>query len=776
MNTGRFKKAVLGTLGGSAALVLCLVLLDMAFPLPRTAPEPACVVTAKDHTPLRAFADKDGIWRYPVSINAVSKTYIQALLTYEDRWFYYHPGVNPFAIFRALFQNIRAKKTVSGGSTLTMQVARLLFPHPRSVPGKIRQMLRALQLEWHLSKDQILTLYLNMAPFGSNIEGVQAAAYTWLGKPADMLSHAEAALLAVLPQAPSRYRPDRHPDRAKKARDKVLDRMAAFRAWPEEDIRSARIEPVVSFRNQPPVTAPLLARRLHRRMPDHQLIRSCIDFDLQLHLETLIRDYCSRLPDQQSAAALVVDIPSAEVLAYAGSADFGDSERQGHVDMVRAIRSPGSTLKPFLYGFCLDQGLIHSHSLLVDTPRFKQAYDPGNFSKGFLGPVSAAKALRMSLNVPAVQLLEAYGPQTFSDRLKNAGARVSLHGAPNLSMILGGMGSDLESIVTLFTAIAADGITTGLKFTVQDLPQRRFLMSPGAAWILREILSQPLPGFEHISRLSPRVPVAWKTGTSYGFRDAWAVGIMGNYVAGVWIGRPDGSPCPGQYGARTAVPLLERILFALPLSSFKTPPPKSVSKTGICWPLGHASDRFPEHCHMTRQAWVLDHVIPPTLPTGLSMDSSLLKSVWVDQAGRRARPSCGGKEKKTIALWPKSLDPWLPNYWRRHRLIPEASPQCPDMAAIEGNRLEITGIQDRGVLTRTPGQQSPPALPLTSIGGNGKQHWFLNQQPVGIIMTGTSGTCPMPLPGAYQLAVLDESGNSDFIEFEVIEQAGSGLE
>ncbi len=763
------KTVLVLVLAGITALA-ALLLLDRMMPLPSITPDAACVVTARDRTPLRAFAAQNGIWRYPVNTSEVSELYLQALITYEDRWFYTHPGVNPVSLARAWYQNLKAGRTVSGGSTLTMQAARLIDPCPRTIGGKIWQIFRALQLEWHYSKDQILSFYLNHAPFGSNIEGVQAAAFTWLGKSSAEVSHAEAALLAVLPQAPSRFRPDRHPKRAKAARDKVLDRLLAFGVWPEDTVREAKMEPVVSFRAGTPVIAPLLARLLHSENPGKELISTCIDYDLQLHCRDIVAGYTQNLPKEQSAAVLAVNHKTLEVPVYIGSADFFDDRRYGHVDMIRAARSPGSTLKPFVYGLAMDRGLIHSHSLLSDTPRYKKDYDPGNFSSGFTGPVSAAAALQMSLNVPAVQVLEAYGPRPFFDRLRHGMARLELNGQPNLSIILGGMGTDLESLVTLYTALARQGLSAKPRFTPGEMIQERYVMSPGAAWIIHEILTRPLPGYEGISRLSTRVPVAWKTGTSYGFRDAWAIGIMGDYVAGIWVGRPDGSPSPGQYGTITAIPLLQRILAALPRSgSTRPPPPDSVTREAICWPLGYEESRFPGSCLVRHDAWILDRQVPVTMTGGLSGDTSLFKTIWVDEAGRRATPVCGGIKRQKIALFPAALDPWLPPQWRRSGLIPKASEKCPNLAPVAGHELSITGISDGSVLTRPPGPAGPLKIPLAATGGEGKRHWFLNRVPIAGLAHGQSGTFAVQNPGRYQLAVLDASGSTDCIYFDIID-------
>ena len=779
---------VAGGLAGIFLLIpLTLLMLDRAFPLSLSNRPTATVVTAADDTPLRAFADDAGVWRYPARVNQVSDLYLQALLTYEDRFFYYHPGVNPLAMIRALFQNLIQGRVISGGSTLTMQTARILGPNTRTLAGKAKQILRAFQLEYHFSKDEILNLYLTHAPFGSNIEGVRTACHTWLGKDIMELTHAEAALLAVLPQAPSRLRPDRHPKLAKMARDKVLDRLARFRVWPAQTIAAAKQEPVVAFRFQSPMTAPLASRRLRSESPEAPLIHTCLDYDFQHHVADLLGAYVTTLPDQQSGAVLVVNHKTLGVIAYAGSADFLSQKRKGHVDMVQALRSPGSALKPFLYGMAIDEGMIHSHSLLLDTPRFGKAYNPGNFSDGFAGPVSVTTALRDSLNIPAVQVLEAYGPQKFHDRLTHAGARLKLRGAPNLSIILGGMGTDLESLVTLYTALARNGQAGKPRLRKSDPVRERYLMSPGAAYITRQMLSRPLPGQEGIARLSGDSPVAWKTGTSYGFRDAWALGLMGNYVVGVWVGRPDGSPSPGQYGAVTAVPLMTQIMESLPLSREEVNReseklPDTVDQQTICWPSGIPDTQLPDSCMVRHKAWILNHQIPPTLTENLTPKvtspglTSLLQTIWVDARGKRAGPLCGGVKKITLALWPWAAEPWLPEKWRRNRLIPKTSAQCPDLAPITDNRLRITSISNDSLLTAPPGQANSPLIPLETLGSQGRLYWFLNRRPLnenkdihnGDKKRVTQHFMPMPAPGTYQLAVMDRSGNSDMVTFRVI--------
>ncbi len=759
---------IAGCLITGAMMIYLLLRLS---PLPLCFGPGACVVTDRSGAVLRAFPDDQGIWRYPVSKKEVSPLYIQALLAYEDRFFYHHPGINPLSLGRAAFQYLRHGKIVSGASTLSMQTARLLCPdlagNQGSILGKkLLQMFRALQLEARFSKKEILHLYLTYAPFGSNIQGVQAAAMTWLGKSCSHLTHAEAALLAVLPQAPSFFRPDRHPDRAKKARNKVLDRMASFGLWTPAQVEEAKQEPVLPLRFSSPFSAPLAARYLHGKFPSRPVIQTTIDGNLQAHIQELVRDYAHSLSRHQSCAVLVVDHSTMDILVYVGSADFFNEFRHGHVNMISSLRSPGSALKPFLYGIALDKGLIHSHSLLLDTPRFGQEYMPENFTGGFAGPVTVEKALQDSLNLPAVQVLSALGAQVFHDFLKNAGARLSFPGHANLSLVLGGAGTDLFSLVRLYTALGRKGIC-GRPRLVNDEPlEERFLMSPGAAYIVYQMLARPMPGQQGLENLTGTVFPAWKTGTSFGFRDAWAIGVQGRYTAGVWIGRPDAAPCPGQYGAVTALPLLARVLESLPHEKdISLEKPDTVSRQSICWPLGMDAQRSLATCHVRHNAWILEGQIPATLPQDTEHPRPLRISFWVDDQGRLSSPGCGGTQKRNLALWPEQAEPWIPIKWRAASRIPETSPNCPNLSFPVKNPIQIIGINDESILTLPPGQKLRPMIPLNVMGGHGQLHWFLNRTP---LPTSQIKGFPIPAPGQYELSVTDESGSVARIRFRVV--------
>ncbi|HEX8594638.1 MAG TPA: peptidoglycan glycosyltransferase PbpC [Pseudomonas sp.] len=767
-------------IGAIILLLLALLwLADRIWPLPLPKDDLARVVLAEDGTPLWRFADANGVWRYPVSIRQVSPYYIEALLTYEDRWFYSHPGINPLALGRAAWQNLLGARVVSGGSTLSMQVARLLDPHSRTLPGKVRQLWRTLQLEWHLSKDEILGIYLNRAPFGGTLQGVAAASWAYLGKSPQQLTRAEAAMLAVLPQAPSRLRPDRHPQRAQAARDKVLQRLAQFQVWPQPAVNEALEEPLLLAPRQEPSLAPLLARRLNRPHSP-PLIRTTLDAALQRRLEDLLLGWRARLPERTSAAILVVEAENMAVRAYVGSVDINDAKRFGHVDMVSALRSPGSTLKPFLYGKAMDAGLIHSESLLQDVPRRYGDYRPGNFSAGFSGPVAASSALSMSLNLPAVQLLEAYGPKRFAAELRNGGVPLTLPplAEPSLALILGGVGSRLEDLVGGYSAFARGGKSADIRLQPDDRLHERTMMSPGAAWIVRKILGgQSRPDLDLHAELVQRPPLAWKTGTSYGFRDAWAIGVGPRFLVGVWIGRPDGTPVPGQFGLASAAPLMLQVHDVLAnrdsqrgIAAPIQPVPLNVGVAAICWPLGQPMNKSDPNCRRQRFAWTLDGTTPPTLQaTDQPLGLGLQEKIFVNAKGLRVGSGCPDAVAQDIALWPAPLEPWLPRVERREARLPPVDSDCPPQGLILTAPLTIVGVRDSDHLRLPAGSRQALRLKLSALGGSGRRWWFIDGVPAADTSNQDGFAPTLTRLGRYELSVLDESGQTARVIFDVVD-------
>ncbi|MFH1343491.1 MAG: penicillin-binding protein 1C [Pseudomonadota bacterium] len=507
---------------------------------------------------LRAYAMADGRWRLPVNARTgVDPSYLKLLLAYEDRRFYSHHGVDPQALGRAAWQLVTSGRIVSGGSTITMQLARLMEPRrERSLSAKLRQMVRAIQLERQLSKDQILDLYLALAPFGGNLEGIRAASIAYFGKEPKRLSLAEAAILVALPQSPERRRLDRHPEVARIARNRVLDRMVEDGRVPAEDAVQAKAVPVPRLRKPMPILAPHSADQAQATVKDTPVIRLTLDSGLQKVLEALARDRAVALGPNISVAMIAVDNKSGDVLAHVGSPDYFDDGRAGQVDMTRAVRSPGSTLKPFIYGLAFEDGFVHPESLIDDRPIRFGSYAPENFDMSFQGTVPVRKALQLSLNVPAIALLDRVGSSRLSSRLKQAGTNLVLpkNEAPGLAMGLGGVGVTLQDLVQLYSGLARLGNARPLREIVgatDDARDNLRLMDQVAAWQVGNVLiGTPPPENAAHNR------IAFKTGTSYGYRDAWSVGFDGRLTIGVWVGRPDGAPVPGLVGRTAAAPIL----------------------------------------------------------------------------------------------------------------------------------------------------------------------------------------------------------------------------
>ena len=507
---------------------------------------------------LRAFTTPDGRWRLPVAAKDVDPRFLAMLIAYEDHRFYAHSGVDPLGLGRAALQWASHGHIVSGGSTLTMQVARLSEPRPgKSLAGKLSQILRAIKIERRISKAGVLDLYLRLAPYGGNIEGLRAASLSYFGREPKRLSISEAALLVALPQSPETRRPDRFPDAARAARDVVLDRVFARGVITAAERDAAKREAVPHQRQAFPVLAAHASEEALRRAPEQRVHRLTLDAKLQASLETLAREAAAAIGPKLSCAILVIDNASGEIRAHVGAADYFSQERAGSIDMTRAIRSPGSTLKPFIYALAFENGIAHPETILDDKPRHYGSYAPENFDLSFQGSVTARHALQSSLNLPAVALLDAIGPARFIARLRNAGARVVLPDdtAPGLAAALGGLGISLRDLASLYAGLARKGSVPELTETIADAgtPAKKIrrIAGPVASWYVADILRGAPPPLN-----APFGQIAFKTGTSYGYRDAFAIGFDKAYTIAVWLGRPDNGSVFGLAGRQAAAPVL----------------------------------------------------------------------------------------------------------------------------------------------------------------------------------------------------------------------------
>lgn len=528
-------------------------------------------VLARDGRALRVWTVADGRWRLATDAGRVDPLYLSMLVAYEDRRFDSHPGVDWRALVRAGWQAATTGRVVSGGSTLTMQVARLLEDSGTGQwRGKLRQVRLALALERRMSKAEILSLYLHLAPFGGNVEGVRAAALAWFGREPARLTPAQAALLVALPQSPTLRRPDRNPAAAAAGRDRVLARALAAGLIDRDTHDAARAEPLPATRAAFPRLAPHLADRLRAAHPGQGRVETTLDADLQARLEALATEAVARQGDRLQVALIVADHLSGDILGLVGSAAYDNDARQGFVDMTQAVRSPGSTLKPLVYALAFDQGLAHPETLIEDRPTAFGRYAPQNFDRQFRGTVRVKDALRLSLNIPVVALAESLGPERLMQGLRRAGARAVLpgNGVPGLAVALGGVGVNLEHLAGVYAALARGGVARPLSALAGERAEGARLVSQVAAWQVGHVLAGlPPPDGGAAGR------VAWKTGTSYGHRDAWALGWDGRHVVGVWMGRADGTPVPGAFGGDLAAPVMFAAFARIGPDRAPLPPP-----------------------------------------------------------------------------------------------------------------------------------------------------------------------------------------------------------
>ncbi|WP_175492499.1 penicillin-binding protein 1C [Methylocapsa palsarum] len=548
-------------------------------PLDLSAPRHgSAVVVDRNGRLLRAFTTNEGRWRLPALRAEVDPRFIAMLIAYEDQRFTEHHGVDVLALHRAAAQWIGHGRIVSGGSTLTMQVARLLEPREeRSLGAKLGQIVRAVEIEQRVGKAGVIDLYLSLAPYGGNLEGIRAASLAYFGKEPKRLSISEAALLVALPQSPETRRPDRFPGAARAARNLVLDRVRAHGLISAAECELAKLDAVSTLRRAFPTLAPHASEAAIRRAPGQQIHRLTLDARLQASFETLAKESAQRVGPKLSAAILAIDNASGEVLAHVGSADYFSQEGAGSIDMTAAIRSPGSTLKPFIYALAFETGAAHPETLLDDRPTHYGAYAPQDFDLSFQGAVTARKALQLSLNLPAIELLAEIGPARLLARLRNAGAAIALsdEAAPGLAVGLGGLGVKLRDLAALYAGLARGGSVPALIELQSDAalpkPEPRRISEPVASWYVADILRGAAPPLN-----APAGQIAYKTGTSYGYRDAFAIGFDKAHTIAVWIGRPDNGAVPGLVGRQVAAPVLFDAFARLGGGHDFPPPPANV--------------------------------------------------------------------------------------------------------------------------------------------------------------------------------------------------------
>ncbi|XWW47642.1 penicillin-binding protein 1C [Fibrella sp. USSR17] len=774
--THRWPKLVLAGL-------LSLFILDHLFP-PKTRVAYSTVVTAADGTTLHAFLNRNDKWRMYATLDDITPRLRQVILRKEDRWFYWHPGLNPIAMVRAASRNLVSGRRTSGASTITMQVVRLLDPRPRTYLSKLIEVVRAVQLEAHLSKDEILQLYLNLIPYGGNVEGIKSASLIFFGKPPQLLSLAEITTLAIIPNRPSSLRLGETNTAIVRARNAWLRRFAQAGTFDEKAMQDALIEPLEAHRRPAPNQAPHLSLRIKTEQPDAPIIVSTLQPGVQAATERLVRQYVDRVRAQSihNAAVLVINNQTGAVEAYIGSADFANTFDGGQVDGVQAIRSPGSALKPLLYALAFDRGLITPKAKLNDVPTNFGGYEPDNYDRHFNGPVTAEFALANSLNIPAVKLLRDVSTPSFVGTLRQAGFRTVQKQADDLglSMILGGCGVTLAELTQAYTAFANGGQIREAKFladarvetqhlsapvrrTTADLSlqSRTAIFSPEAAFLVNNTLTQitrpDLPNnFDNSYRL-PRI--AWKTGTSYGRRDAWSIGYNRHYTVGVWVGNFSGVGVPDLSGANTATPLLFQVFNAIdyntPTGWFRPPVGGKLASRQVCPESGDVAER-------TCEGRAVDYYI-----MGVSRASRCQHqtTVWTNATGTlsycaHCRPTGTDSLSRPVARLYPNLAPeviaWYAASNRPYAAIPPHNPACERVFGT-GVAPLITSLNQHSEYFINP--KKPADLALTCQAANDVQrvYWYLNDKLYRAAKP-TETLFFTPTPGTLTVSCADDKG------------------
>lgn len=762
MKVGELLSGIAGLFVAYSLLIFLSIILDP----PQIEREYSTLILSRDSTLMHGFLTSDDKWRMYTRLDEITPELKKAIIFKEDRFFYYHPGLNPFSVVRAMLNNVRTGKRTSGASTITMQVARLLYPGERTYRKKTGELLRAFQLELLLRKDEILQLYLNLVPYGSNIEGVKSASVIYLGKMPNHLSLAEIATLSIIPNRPVSLRLGINNDFITGERNKWLVRYKNASLFDESFLNDAFSEPLHAFRREVPRLAPHLSLRLKSAYPGRFLIYSSLDPGMQDKAEKIVKEYNRHnyFANIKNAMALVADNETGEILAYVGSADFENNEDGGQVDGIRAVRSPGSTLKPLLYGMGIDLGLITPKLAISDVPVSFSGYEPENYDGEFHGKITVAAALAGSLNVPAVKLLADIGPDKMIHKLieadfQSVDARKDDLG---LSLILGGCGVSLEELTGLYMSFANKGMYQPLQILHEKKDTAASMILSGeACFIITEILTQlkrpDLPLAWANSKYTPKI--AWKTGTSYGRRDAWSIGYNNRYTIGVWVGNFSGEGVPELSGAEKATPLLFRLFNAFDYNSPKQwfPVPEKLDLRYVCSQSGRVPSEF---CHDQ----IIDYFIP-----GISSTEGCqhLKYIYVSADSTVSYcTSCLPELGYKRSLYPNP-EPELITYYDEqnipYRKIPPHNPDCERLLSGSPPRV-ISPVHENEYFVNIQDSMEILLSAHTAIDVD-NIYWYINKKFYKSVPAG-SHCFFTPPEGRVEISCSDDKGrNSDIVIF-----------
>ncbi|HEX5652305.1 MAG TPA: penicillin-binding protein 1C [Chitinophagaceae bacterium] len=739
------------------ALFLVFLLLNFIFPLPDKV-EYSTIVTDEKGELINAFLTRDQKWRMRTELEEISPLLRKTIIAKEDKYFYRHIGINPLAMTKALFKNLTRGKTVSGASTITMQVARALEHRKRTLPNKIAEIFRAFQLEWKYDKDEILQLYLNLVPYGGNIEGVKSASQLYFKKNPDHLSLAEITALSIIPNRPSSLVIGKNNERIVEERNKWLRRFAQEKLFTRKEIEDALAEPLLATRGVVPHYIPHLAYRLKKR--GHGFIQTSIRLNTQLKTEKLVEDYIrgQRLRNIKNAAVIVIDNKTHRVISYVGSSNFHDTTDGGQVNGAQAIRQPGSTLKPLLYALCFDEGLLTPKTVMTDVAVNYEGYAPENYDETYNGYVTVEYALEHSLNIPAVKSLKTLGTEKMIQKLSALDFRQVQKDRRKLglSLVLGGCGTTLEELTGLFTVFANNGYYIAPSFLSTDSIQRKTrIISPAANFMINEILSKVnRPDFPLNWSATERMPkIAWKTGTSYGRKDAWSIGYNKNFTVGVWVGNFSGLGVADLSGAEIATPLLFKIFNTLDYDSdagwFEAPEETAIRQ--VCSETGMPPS---EHCHNL----VTDYFIPLVSSTK-SCDNRqeiLLSPDEKISYCKNCVPATGYK-KKWFRLTDPGMQAWMNDNRVAYEKIPAHNPGCE--LIFKGSAPLIHSPVNGTEYLLSKKQPEPLQLVCRTASDVSKVYWYINNQFYKSCAAGEKQFF-MPHEGPVKISCTDDKGRN----------------
>lgn len=750
------------------------------------------VIEARNGNLLSAAIASDGQWRFPVA-DSVPVKFKDCIIAFEDKRFYHHFGVDLLAMGRAMKQNFRAKSVVSGGSTLTMQVIRLSRKQDRTIWQKLLEVILAIRLEIKYNKDEIIGLYAANAPFGSNVVGLEAASWRYYGRDAKTLSWGEMATLAVLPNSPSLVHPGKNSEKLIKKRNDLLDKLVKLKYIDQTTANLSKLEPVPGKPLPLPQNAPHLLNRFKAEQKNLDVnstrITSTLDENIQIKVNAILKRYNSRYRanDINNISALILDVRSRQVVSYVGNIyQPENTDLQSHVDMIKALRSPGSTLKPLLYASMMNDGFILPHTLIADIPTQIAGYSPQNYDLGYDGAIAADKALSRSLNIPAVKMLQQYKYERFYDKLKKIGISTLNQPADHygLSLILGGSEVTMWDLANTYMGMArtlnhfntykglynpndylqASYLKDGKKDET-DL-QRNSFLDHGAIWATFNAMEEVMrPGDEGLwEQFSSSQRIAWKTGTSFGFRDAWAVGLTPNYVVCVWVGNADGEGRPGLVGIEAAAPVMFDIFRLLPNRKWFETPATKLKKLKICRQSGYKAGEYCEN--------VVEEPVPPAGEK--TAVCPYHKLIHLDKTGAyRVTDLCESVTQMQHKSW-FILPPAMEYYYKIKNSDYKSLPPFKSGCDISGGNSVMELIYPKNNATvyiplELDGTRGKIVLNAAHRNPHAKIYWHLDNEYV-TTTTNFHQLAINPPPGKHTLTLVDESGERLVQVFTVLDK------